>query len=141
MIGKVEISSTQEHKHLINQSQISLTQSGVDINGHFIKYDNVMMIGTSGQSVLLCLKAQGQEDEDDGQLGFTIIQQLNSQQSGINIQGSLTVQIWCEQKDDFVKEFKRLQQECVQEKTLEQILSSDEEDDEDDNVDQQMEIE
>ncbi|CAD8158076.1 unnamed protein product [Paramecium pentaurelia] len=140
MKGKVEISSSQEQKHFINESQIQLNQAGVQINGHFIKYENVMMIGTSGQSALLCLKAEGQEDEDDGQIGSTVIQQLNAQQTGINIQGSLTVQIWCEQRDDFVKEFKRLQQECIKEKPLEQILSSDEEDDEED-IDQQMEIE
>ncbi|CAD8056148.1 unnamed protein product [Paramecium primaurelia] len=139
MKGKVEISSSQEQKHFINESQIQLNQAGVQINGHFIKYENVMMIGTSGQSALLCLKAEGQEDEDDGQIGSTVIQQLNAQQTGINIQGSLTVQIWCEQRDDFVKEFKRLQQECIKEKPLEQILSSDEEDDED--IDQQMDIE
>ncbi|CAK76530.1 unnamed protein product (macronuclear) [Paramecium tetraurelia] len=141
MKGKVEISSSQEHKHLIQESQIQLAQAGVAINSHFIKYENVMMIGTSGGSALLCLKAEGQEDEDDGQIGSTVIQQLNAQQTGINIQGSLTVQIWCESRDEFVKEFKRLQQECIKEKPLEQILSSDEEDEDEEAMEQQMEIE
>lgn len=58
-----------------------------------IEYENVISIGCANDSILISLKAQGQESDDDNNIGEQIINQLKQQgnTNKISVQGSLSI--------------------------------------------------
>ncbi|KAM3140287.1 hypothetical protein pb186bvf_007643 [Paramecium bursaria] len=105
-----------------------------DLNA-FVEYKNITSYGKQQDSILIWVKAEGQEDEDDQQQGLESIKKLQRRDQQNNIQGSLTIQIYIpnNQIQDFIKLYQNYQKESIHEENQEQVLSSDSEEDEEDD--------
>lgn len=73
IIHKNLISYSKIHHYNLQQQVLYCQSLGLKINSHFIKYENVTTIGSDATSVVLCLKNDGQEDEDDGEEGKQVV--------------------------------------------------------------------